>query len=516
MRLASVRRNLSRLQTSLSFGAPRDGTWSSLLAAAAFMAFVMRTGSYARVFEFDPDEGNNLIKSLLLHHGHAFFRDIWSDQPPLLANLLWGVGAVFGFDVAIARLVVLAFAGMMVFALYDVLRLLRGHVAALTGSLLLVVSTQFVQLSVSVMIGLPSVALMTLGVWALVRFHEQRRAAWLCASGVLMALSVATKMFTAFLVPLYGLVVVFWTLLDGGRRNPRLVLRAALLWGTGFAAAFVVGMWPALAARSMSGMIHAHELARESRGGSADGLGTLLGFLREDAVLYGLAALGLGRALLRSHVEAVLWGAWLALAFLTLRDHYPVWPHHRLLLAPPAAALAGYAVGALVGSDERGEKRTGLRRTAELLVPVGFVAFLLYVNPSLRDSIQRPSSWTDSAADERVLAALEPYRGKITSMVTARQMYAYRLGAPVPPNLAVTSYKRIQTGLLRASDIAREVKTSRPEVLVLSKRWGSSIRREVRRAAQGKYQVVYRDGKNGDTEVFVRNDVVVAAPSGDK
>ncbi len=489
------------------------GALPALVVSIAYVTFVATQHDYSRVFEFDPDEGNNLIKTILLANGNEFFTDIWSDQPPFLAYVLWGAFRLFGWDVNVGREVILAFAGMGIFATYDTLRIAAGprsgHQAGLAGSLLLVLSNLFVQLSVSVMIGLPSITLMMLGVWALTRFRAartERKPMWLAVSGVAMALSVATKVFTGFLVPIYGLLILFWALAEGGREVPRRILRAGVVFGGGFIVAFTIAFWPVLSSMSVGALVSAHETARASRSGSADGLDTVLAFIRDDAPLFALAVLGIFRALVRRNVDVMLWGLWLCLAVLMLYDHYPVWPHHRLLLTAPAAVCGGYAVGELLAwpavlAEGRWARMLGFA------APCAVAALLVFSNPQLEKSLTRGKPWSSTSRDRKVQEAIEPYRDRIRYMVTARQIYAFRAGVPVPPNLGVTSYKRFKTGLLKTSDIVSDVRKYRPELVVLSSRWSGGTRRAVQREMNGKYERVYRDKKHQSVEVYVRRDV---------
>ncbi len=126
------------------------------------------------VFEFDPDEGNNVIKALLVRHGYAYGTEIWTDQPPLFSYLLLPVFTVFGWTMDVARSVVSAFSALLVFGLYEALRRSVGHLGSLAGVGLLLASALYVPLSVSVMIGLPSVACLTLSHPALHRVGSIR------------------------------------------------------------------------------------------------------------------------------------------------------------------------------------------------------------------------------------------------------------------------------------------------------------------------------------------------------
>ena len=108
---------------------------------------------------FDVDEGINMMKAMLLAEGYPLYDQIWSDQPPLLTYVLAVAFRAFGYDANVARLVVLVFSVVLLWAAWRFLRVIGGVSCAFIGSLLIILLPHFVQLSVSAMVGLPAVAL---------------------------------------------------------------------------------------------------------------------------------------------------------------------------------------------------------------------------------------------------------------------------------------------------------------------------------------------------------------------
>jgi hypothetical protein len=48
-----------------------------------FFFLVMLLGRWAKPFQYDPDEGLNLMKGRASSRGYPLYRAIWSDQPPM-------------------------------------------------------------------------------------------------------------------------------------------------------------------------------------------------------------------------------------------------------------------------------------------------------------------------------------------------------------------------------------------------------------------------------------------------
>ncbi|HWP41204.1 MAG TPA: glycosyltransferase family 39 protein, partial [Tepidisphaeraceae bacterium] len=131
----------------------------SLIVPLSFCAIVLILGCLARSFEYDTDEGLNLMKSLLMLRGHRLYSEIWSDQPPLFTCLLTWLFKLSGPSVMPARMLVLAFSGLLLWTMYQTLSILEDRRFALVAALLLAGSTWYALFSFSVMIGLPALSL---------------------------------------------------------------------------------------------------------------------------------------------------------------------------------------------------------------------------------------------------------------------------------------------------------------------------------------------------------------------
>ncbi|MFI5366582.1 MAG: glycosyltransferase family 39 protein, partial [Candidatus Binatia bacterium] len=132
------------------------------MAATLYVGTVLVAVPFRRIFEFDTDEGINAIKALLVDRGYLLYSQIWDDQPPLLTYLLRWWCRVVGWETYNGRVLVLLFAGLLVFAVYDALRNTHGHPAAIAAVVLLPCTAYFTRLSVSLMVGLPAISFATL------------------------------------------------------------------------------------------------------------------------------------------------------------------------------------------------------------------------------------------------------------------------------------------------------------------------------------------------------------------
>ena len=169
----------------------------SILVALVILFFPFRFA-----FELDADEGVDLLKSVLVAQGSRLYTDVWSDQPPLFTYLIAAIFRLLGVKLNVVRLMVLMFSCALFWAAVQYLRAFWGTPHAIVGGLVLILLPSYLRLSVSIMIGLPAIALALLSLLAISHWHKEGRRLWLVLSGLALALSVMTKLFTGLLAPL--------------------------------------------------------------------------------------------------------------------------------------------------------------------------------------------------------------------------------------------------------------------------------------------------------------------------
>ena len=170
-----------------------------IVIALVFLAFVFSYYPFREKLQFDSDEGLNLMRSMLVVLGHPLYREVSSDQPPLFTQLLALLFRVVGFEVNPARLLVLLFSTLLVWSCAQFLQITWGKLAAILFLPLVIMAPQYLRLSTSVMIGLPSIALAAVSMLFVTFWHQNKRTVWLILSGFMLALSVSDQAFHGFL-----------------------------------------------------------------------------------------------------------------------------------------------------------------------------------------------------------------------------------------------------------------------------------------------------------------------------
>ena len=449
----------------------------------AFLAAILLFYPFRYIFEFDTDEGINAIKALLSLRGFGLYTQVWSDQPPLFTFLLALWFRLFGLRVVAGRLMVLLFSVGVVALGVHYLRRSWGAAAAVAGVVFLFLLPLYRQLSVSMMIGLPSIALALLSFWAQAMWHDRRRAGWLFLSGTALALSVLTKMFTLILAPIW-LVGILWVTKGDIRRSPSRFRPwlPALAWAVPFAVILALAVLLVIRPENLGQLFDVHLAAEQTQAFQPSALLPSINFyLMESLPLLILAALGVVRAIQEKRWSALYLAAWAAAGYVFLLANHPTWPHHQLLVTVPAALLAAAGVGAAF-ADLSARSRSSLPRSrwavglASLAVAVAVLVLRAppvwrELDASLPNLSSRPSPAVvvRESQEREIVALMSDHAGEARWVFTDRPMFAFASGLSVPPVLAVLSSKRLITGQLTETEILEALETYKPELILAAR-----------------------------------------------
>ncbi|MBL7197406.1 MAG: glycosyltransferase family 39 protein [Candidatus Omnitrophica bacterium] len=160
-------------------------------------------------FEYNMDEGIDLMASLLISKGFSLYKQIWYEHPPLVPVILSYWFKLLGPSVHHGRLLILIFSGIFLWAFYQTIKNLWGHLCAFAAVVFLLLSTLFLHLHISVMLSTPARALAMLSIYYITLYKKSCLKRFLVLSGVFMALSLQVKLTMLFLVPFIALEIVY-------------------------------------------------------------------------------------------------------------------------------------------------------------------------------------------------------------------------------------------------------------------------------------------------------------------
>jgi hypothetical protein len=450
-----------------------------LVVPLTFLFIMLFFYPFRQHFEFDVDEGFNVMKAMLIGNGYTLYRDIWSDQPPLLTHILAVVFRIFGYDMNAARILILILSGMLLWGSCQFLRAIGGNSYSFAGAPLIVLLPHFAELSVSVMVGLPALAFAMVSLLALTIWHRRRANLWLVASAVLLSLSLFTKVFTGFLVLLFvaGIVIAESSRSEAISWRDR--LRPAILWILVFAGVTFVLVIILVGPANVPQLWETHLAAYETTVYQGYDVKMILKNT-PTVMLLSLISLSLLGSLVAIYYKRwlVLYPmAWLVTAFVLLSFHVPVPYHHQPLVTIPAAMLAACAVGEFVRWIPRlyhSHNFLNIQGLICLIIVVGVMGFAATHGRNILKQFNLRSFSISSdvkvpSPKYQLVAKMIQHAPRTHWVVTDSPMYAFRAGLPVPPHLAVISRKRLSTGALNESEILHTIREWKPEQVLIAR-----------------------------------------------
>jgi hypothetical protein len=458
-------------------------------------------------FEFDPDEGINLMKAMLVVRGYPLYTEIWSDQPPLFTFLLAACIKILGPDVNNARMLVLLHSAVLLWGACHFLLNGWGAKHSAIGAIFLFMLPYYTSLSTSVMIGLPALTYAMLAFVALSAWHRQSKDVWLILSAFLLACSVFMKIITGFLAPIFlaGIVLQqYWHLARPLRWRP--LVWPALIWFIVFCLS-VLGMSLTLIGPShMSQLITTHLVARSvDLFTSYSKTFPLTWYLQESWPFLLLASFSLPSILRSKYIPSMYLIAWPSLAFLLLFFHVPVWYHHQLLITIPVALLASIAVGEVLQAVSSAFRN----HRYQLLAPIAILAVLgilfnmraksLYLDFVLPAYLIKPEAQSEGR-EVPFIEEISKRASKIGWLLTDSPMYAFRAGVVVPPPLAVISDKRFMSGELSEQQLINYLDSYNPGMVLIGRFKLTRLEAYVRNS----YRQIYYWGKR---RLYLRGDL---------
>ena len=448
-----------------------------IFLALVFFAFTFSYYPFREKLQFDSDEGLNLMRSMLVALGHPLYREVSSDQPPLFNQLLAILFRVTGFEVNPARVLVLLFSSLLVWAGAQFLQITSGKLAAIFFLPLVIMVPQFLRLSTSVMIGVPSIALSAVAMLFVVAWHPTKSSFWLVLSGFALALSVMIKLFTGFVAPIFLVGITASMYLDRrGQDFSWKILRPAFIWSVSFVSLLILLGFALVGLQNISAITSPHLTApvTEELGGSGY---TVNNHIRAAIPLLILGILGGVFSLFRRNWLMLYPLAWAVLAYVLFSFYSPVFYHHQLLITVPAAIIAAAAVGEGILLLSRLRSLSNLVRVQTLIgavAVIGLILVFIHYWPTLdRDLMNSPRlsdfSLRATSGKLRVIRTMDEYVDQTNWIMTDMPMYAFRVARPVPPEVATFSSKRLATGSLTEEDILTAMREYQPEQVLMAR-----------------------------------------------
>ncbi|MGK7911100.1 MAG: glycosyltransferase family 39 protein [Synechococcus sp.] len=453
-----------------------------LLVPVLTIALAMWIMPAGDVFQFSNDEGNQLAKARLLQAGYRMYRDIWSDQPPLHTVLLSNWLKLFGQSLSNARHLTLTLSSLLVWAFGRSVKATAGTVPALLSVLFLLLSSSYLQLSQSVMIGLPGLAFAMLSVYLLLRYAISTRGYWLAISGLLFGASMQIKLISIILIPplcCYLLINRRSSLIRSAQQpadskspafnyilTPTVWQPIAIWLGSVIVAFLIIGL--AVGSFDWQQLVGGHIQAQSNHDSGwrySRGLRPLEVILLQDYDYLLLVFVGLLVGITKLREIALLPLLWLASVILVFLYYRPLWGHYYPFLSIPMIWLGAFGIRFIL-SWWRSRPFEGSQRSIPTTIRQGLLASLLSlallaptVAIPVRIAIHMHTHEQFVERSQQHWEALAAIEAQIKPgdewLLTDFPIYGFLSNLKVPPYLATVSSKRVNTGNLTKEDLQR-------------------------------------------------------------
>lgn len=434
----------------------------------------------AGCFEFDPDEGINLMKAFLLRDGYQLYQEIWNDQPPMLTHLLAFSFHLVGSKIELSRTLILLFSTLLLWQTWLILYLLGGILHAYIGCLFLLIAPNYWKLSVSVMVGLPCITIAMGAIISVILWHLTQKNIWLIISALLLSISILTKLFTFFLAPII-LLGILCSQVSSRAKTSWKKLQAPFLWSVVFFSVSLLILLSLVGIDNIHLLVENHTSARDI---DAFQNMALRHSLRNDYRLFlvGLTIWGMIIAFQRKQWQIFYFATWSLVAYQLLVDHRPIWYHQVLLLHIPAIIMVGYTLGEIIAIAIRSGSsyfRFNQRIILALFTIAVLYASVLLIGEQTKTTTKEIKYWrrtcnnavVSTSLDQQFLSQITQAKGQTDWIVTDSPIFAFRAGLLVPPSTAVLSRKQLETGNITEDQLIDVIKQYQPEQ-VLFKRFG--------------------------------------------
>ena len=441
-----------------------------LLIGLLWLALTVRLTGLADHTDLS-DEGIRGVQMRLLAAGFKPVTEIYASQGPLSLWLFYPSVALFGPEIVVARLTVVASSLVVLAASVWLARLAAGPIAGLAAGAVLAVSPVFLDNSRLAFVEVPSIAPTVLGLVGILLFRRFGQRGWLVASAIFMAIGSLAKPMAA-VAGLPALVLILAPQINGlqgaAREWRQRLVDLAIFTASGLlvCTAVVLAVGPA----ALYDQVIAYRLgARAVRGWD---LTTNLNLVTTQLRLHGwgvllAAVVGMASVALRGGWIGIACIAWLAGALAALLAYSPLWDKHVTYALPPLAILAGIGV-ASIGLLTR--RRLEFRRLALGLPAVAALLLIASHLPTLLAGT-RAIVYRDAGSDlSRYADDLEIVKAATTpdQFVVIDDAYlAMMTGRLTPPFLADLSWNRILARALTAEQAIVETRRYDSKILIL-------------------------------------------------
>lgn len=444
--------------------------FDAIVVVIALLAFSFAAhNAYSGLGQYGDwyDQGVYLESARLMSRGYQQYTEIFASQPPLWLPAVTLSFHVFGENLLAAQILTATSGLVILVAVMLAAAQVSGRGSGVFAGLLIVLSPTELEWSRVVVPEVPFAALAAIGIALAIRYVRNGNRIWLIAAACAIACSILIKVLGLFVLPsLVALAIARWASVAGIQRPQRLRHMAADVLIIAITIAVVIG---SCSLRSYSGhmwnqVVTFHLVARSVYPSIpvAQRIYLVARFMKDERLLIAVSPLAVLCLLDGFEGAAIL--AWPAFTFFGLIYQRPLFSHHMIALIPAVAVAVGVGsgyCGALSAaffrwcSTQSYPIRTAWR--AAYLAAAIPVAIVLVREGWLAANQQETlvNTALDEHKDMSMARTIDQNTGPGEMVATDAQSVAFLAERDVPPELADTSFLRIQTGYLSSEEFIK-------------------------------------------------------------
>ncbi len=444
-----------------------------VILIAVFLNAVLLTPTIKQAFEYNTDEGTDLMKALLFQKGYALYTEIWNDQPPLFTVIISFWIKLFGTSIQQIRILGTLFSIILLFSLFKIVKIKKGKVCAFITIILLLSSTAFLRLSAGLMLGMAAFSFAILSILCVVYYEKFPQKRLLILSGFFMALSLQTKLYATFLIPLILLEISFFS--NAKTKTATNTLSTLLLWVSSLALTYlsIIILFFKNDFSLLIEQLIAPHAARINI--NKANFSVIWKMLIADYGITLLALLSSFTIILKKNRKLFLFPLlWAFSALIILMIHKPIWHHYYIFISIPFCWLAAirindfFHIGILKKRVVKNNHPGFINICIHWITGI-LIILILFELPHTYNKIVKSLNKNIVKEEKEIINIISKYKTTSQWLVTDRPIFAYYTNMLVPPELILVSHKRNFTSLSAQEYFIKKLKKYNPGLILLNK-----------------------------------------------
>ena len=451
--------------------------------ALSFFLIVLSCTHFGKIFEYDPDEGLYLMRAFMHTKGYALYNQIWMDQPPLLVLMLSLLFKIFGPSVFLARVLTLCFSTLLLWALYQIISKKQGIPSAILAIVLLVFSSYYLSMSVSVTGAIIPISFAVLALYEIQLYQESCDKKFLLLSGAFFALGLSTKLIALLFLP-----ALIWEIALVEKKK---ILLSFAWWSASLLAVFTC--------ISLAAHVDFYQIWHIYRAGEkvTSSIKIMHFFTFNKDYDYLLIAICAFIFIKKEEIKLLAAPLMTLIAGLIFFSHTPIWHTQRFYLILPVCWLASFSLYRLCGQIKTGKQKA--------LVAVIFISAAL--GWSL---LQIPLKWTNIRVQlfpsdpqaSNIIGLINKYNGRSHLLITDRPIFAFYTQMFTDSHLLLLSQKTKSARIITADDFLRTIRDKHPEMILFAR--FPSLNAAIAKHLPKDYSLEFSN--KSDISLYIRKD----------